>query len=280
MASDSPIRLIVNGDDYGLSHGINRAIIRAHRDGILTSASLMVNENATDNAVRQAGENPRLAVGLHLTLVRGKSSLKPSETIGLVNQRFEFGNSPTLVGMKYFFSGKIRPSLRQEIDAQFREYRRTNLRLDHVNGHLNFHLHPTVFFMLKRHASDWGVRAMRLTRDPLGLNLRVAFGRYFYRLSHAFIFAWLSARSRAALDRRRILYADRVFGLLQSGRITEDYLLKVLGSLKGGTYELYAHPDEDKHAHETEALCSPRVKDLIAQRGIQLVRYCDIEGVK
>lgn len=278
MASDDPIRLIVNADDFGLTHGNNRAIIRAHREGIVTSASLMVNERGADDAVRQAHENPRLGVGLHVTLVCGRSSLKPSETIGLVDQRFEFGRNPVLTGMKYFFSKQVRPSLRQEVDAQFREFRLTKLPLDHVNGHLNFHLHPTVFRILKRHAADWGIRAMRLTHDPLGLNLRIAFGRYFYRISHAFIFAWLSRRARPSLLRRRIRHADRVFGLLQNDRITEAYLLRLLGSIGPGTYELYAHPDEEDHAHETEALCSPRVKDLIRERNIQLVRYQDLNA--
>ncbi|KAB2663011.1 MAG: ChbG/HpnK family deacetylase [Verrucomicrobia bacterium] len=278
MGNKAPIRLIVNGDDFGMSHANNRAIIRAHREGILTSASLMVNENAADHAVRMARENPKLGVGLHITLVCGKSSLKPSETIGLVDQRFEFDRSPTLTGLRYYFSRQVHSSLRQEVDAQFREFRLTKLPMDHVNGHLNFHLHPTIFRMLKRHASDWGIRAMRLTRDPLGLNLKLSFGRYFYRLSHAFIFAWLSRQAGPSLVRRRIRHADHVFGLLQNGRITEEYLVRLLERIGPGNYELYAHPDEDKHAHETEALCSPRVKEMVRQRGIELIRYSDLRA--
>ena len=276
MATNGSIRLIVNGDDFGRSHAAHRAIVRAHREGILTSASLMVNEGAADHAVRLAQENPQMGVGLHVTLVGGKSSLKPSETVGLVNHRFEFGSNPTLTGIRYFFSRTVHSSLRQEMDAQFREYRMTRLPLDHVNGHLNFHLHPTVFRILKRHAHDWGIPAIRLTRDPLPLNLRLAFGRYFYRFSHAFIFGWLSRSAQPSLDRRRIHYADNVFGLLQSAHLTEDYVIRLLGALTPGTYELYAHPDEGDHAHETEALCSPRVREVVRQRGIQLIRYSDL----
>ncbi len=276
MGSDAPIRLIVNGDDFGRANGNNRAIIRAHREGILTSASLMVNEHAADAAVELARENPKLGVGLHVVLVCGRSALKPSETVGLVDQRFEFGRNATTTGMRYFFNSKLRPSLRQEIDAQFREFRLTKLPLDHVNGHLNFHLHPTIFRILKRHAGDWGIGAMRLTREPLGLGLRLSYGRYFYRFSHAFIFSWLSRKAQPSLLRRRIRHADCVFGMLESGRITESYLLRLLETIGPGTYELYAHPDEDSHAHETEALCSPKVRELVRQRGIQLVRYSDL----
>ena len=276
MGSDSPIRLIVNGDDFGRSNGNNRAIIRAHREGILTSASLMVNEHAADAAVELARENPRLGVGLHVVLVCGRSALKPSETVGLVDQRFGFGRNAMTTGMRYYFNSRLRPSLRQEIDAQFREFRLSKLPLDHVNGHLNFHLHPTIFRILKRHAADWGIGAMRLTREPLGLGLKLSFGRYLYRFSHAFIFSWLSRRAQPSLLRRRIRHADCVFGLLENGRITESYLLRLLEAIGPGTYELYAHPDEDAHAHETEALCSPKVKEMIRQRGIQLVRYSDL----
>jgi len=276
METEGQIRLIVNGDDFGMSRGGNRAILRSHKEGILTSASLMITGNTARDAIQIARENPSLAVGLHLTLVRGKSSLKPSETLGLVDQRFQFDDSAIRAGLRYFFNRRLRQYLRQEMNTQIAEFRVTGIPMDHLNGHLNFHLHPTIFGLLKRYSRDWGIRAMRVTDDPLGLNLRMAGGRYLYRLSHALIFARLAARTRGPLERRRIAQTDRVFGLLQHGRITEKYLLKLLNSLTPGTYELYAHPDEDEHAHETEALCSPRVRELIQERRIELIRYSDL----
>ena len=87
-------RLIVNADDFGASRSINEAVIRAQREGILTTASLMVNEAACDEAVELAKQNPRLGVGLHLTLLMGHSALPPSEIPGLVNERGEFSNDP------------------------------------------------------------------------------------------------------------------------------------------------------------------------------------------
>ena len=270
------IRLIINADDFGRSSGANRAIERAHRDGVLTSASLMVNEHGAEDAAEIAARNPRLGVGLHLVLVRGRSALKPSEIIGVVNQRFEFETSPVRAGIKYFFNQEMRKYLKHEIDAQFREFRTLGLALDHVNGHLNFHLHPTIFDIFRRHFHDWGVTGMRLTRDPLLMNFRLAFGRYFYRSSHAFIFNQLSARAVSSLDRRGIRYTDAVFGLLQNDRMNEKYLLKLLDNLWPGDFELYCHPDEDVHRHETEALCSPRVREKIQERGIELITYSDL----
>ena len=120
---DSVRRLIVNADDFGRSHSINEAVIRAHRDGVLTTASLMVNEPAFDEAVKLAKENPKLGVGLHLTLLVGHSALPPEKIPGLVNSRGEFSNSPVAVGMDYFFKREIDPWIldpRGQRDTQLR----------------------------------------------------------------------------------------------------------------------------------------------------------------
>ena len=95
-------RLIVNADDFGRSHSINEAVIRAHQDGILTTASLMVNEPAREEAVALARQNPRLGVGLHLALSHGHSALPPEKIPGLVNERGEFSNQPAATGFRYF----------------------------------------------------------------------------------------------------------------------------------------------------------------------------------
>src|ERR1700704_1679042 len=103
MTSSSPQRrLIVNADDFGRSRSINEAVIRAHREGILTTASLMVNEPDCAQAVALAKENPKLGVGLHLTLLMGRSALPPQKIPGLVNARGEFSNNPVGVGLRYF----------------------------------------------------------------------------------------------------------------------------------------------------------------------------------
>ena len=138
----SRCRLIVNADDFGRSHSINEAVIRAHQEGILTSASLMVNETGCDEAIRLAKENPKLGVGLHLTLLVGRSALAPEKIPGLVNPRGEFSNNPVGVGFRYFFNRRLRGQLRAEIHAQFDRFHATGLPLDHVNGHLHLHLHP------------------------------------------------------------------------------------------------------------------------------------------
>jgi hopanoid biosynthesis associated protein HpnK len=269
-------RLIVNADDFGLSPSVNEAVVRAHQEGILTSASLMVNEPGFAAAVKLARANPKLGVGLHLTLLMGHSALPAAKIPGLVNARGEFSNNPVGAGMDYFFRRGLREQLRAEIHAQFEKFHATGLPLDHVNGHLHLHLHPVIFKMLMADAAKLQIRHLRFTRDCLARSRRLARGRQFYRVSHAAIYAWLSRRARGPLRDRGIRHAQITFGLLQDSRVDEEYVLKLLPELPAGDSELYSHPSLDKFKHEFDALVSPRVKELISKLGIELIRYQDL----
>lgn len=274
--SSAPRRLIVNADDFGRSSSINEAVIRAHREGILTTASLMVNEPACAEAVALARENPRLGVGLHLTLICGHAALPPDKVPGLANARGEFTNNPARAGFRYFFQRGLREQLRAEIHAQFQKFRATGLPLDHVNGHLHLHLHPTVFSILMQDASQLGVERVRLTFDPFWLNLRLASGHLAYRALHVLIFHPLSARARPVFKRRGFRHTQAVFGLLQNARVDEAYLLNLLALLPPGDSELYSHPSLDEFKNEFDALISPRVRELTKASGVKLIRYQDL----
>jgi hopanoid biosynthesis associated protein HpnK len=269
-------RLIINADDFGRSRSINEAVIRAHREGVLTTASLMVNEPDCAEAVALAKENPRLGVGLHLTLLMGHSALPPEIIPGLVNARNEFSDNPVGAGMSYFFQRGLREQLRAEIHAQFEKFHATGLPLDHVNGHLHLHLHPVVFKILMEDAGALRIRHLRLTRDCIARSRRLARGRWLYRVSHTLIYELLSQRARVPLQQRKIKHADITFGLLQDSRVHEDYILRLLPELPPGDSELYSHPSLDKFKHEFDALVSPRVKELISKLGIELIRYQDL----
>jgi hopanoid biosynthesis associated protein HpnK len=269
-------RLIVNADDFGLSPSVNAAVIRAHREGILTSASLMVNEPGFGEAVKLANQNPKLGIGLHLTLLMGHSNLPPEKIPGLVNARSEFSDSPVGVGMSYFFKRGLREQLRPEIHAQFEKFHATGLPLDHVNGHLHLHLHPVVFKILMEDADKLHIQHMRLTRDSFSCSRKMSRGRWLYRISHAAIYEWLSNRAREPLRQRGIKHAQITFGLLQDSRVDEDFILKLLPELAPGDSELYSHPSLDKFKHEFDALVSPRVHEQIKELGIELIRYQDL----
>ena len=273
---EAPRRLIVNADDFGRTSAINQAVITAHRQGILTTASLMVNGLAAEEAVQFAHENPRLGVGLHLTLVCGQAALPQPQIPGLVDASGAFSDQPIRTGLRYFSSRALRPQLGREIEAQLDRFRQTGLVLDHLNGHLNLQLHPTVFGLVMDRAQDWGIRHFRLTHDPLGLNLRLASGAWFYRLSHGLIFGLLSRWAKPKLRNRDIRHTQAVFGLLQNGRVTESYVLGLLPRLPAGESELYSHPSVDQSRQELAALISERVVRTIRTLKIKLIRYQDL----
>jgi hopanoid biosynthesis associated protein HpnK len=272
----APRRLIVNADDFGRSSSINEAVVRAHRDGILTSASLMVNETAAEDAVKLARENPQLGVGLHLTLVCGRAALPWEKISHLAGPDGRFSENPAAAGWRYFFRSECRRELEAEMEAQFAKFHATGLRLDHVNGHLNIHLHPVIFQILMENAEAWRIHGMRLTRDPFLANARLASGEWGYRISHAVIFGLLSNWARRRLELQGVRHTAWVFGLLQNGRVDAIYVEKLLRRLPAGDLELYSHPSLDQFRNEFDALVNPVIRKLAREQGIQLIRYQDL----
>ena len=276
MASAKPgRRLIVTADDFGRSASINAAVIQAHCEGILTCASLMVNGDAFDEAVALAKANPKLGVGLHLTLCCGKATLDADEIPDLVNDDGSLPHSAVAAGFAYYFSRGLREQLRKEIAAQFQRFESTGLPCDHVNGHLHFHIHPTVLPLVIEEAKRHDIRALRWTH-PVKTEWKLGRGHWLYRRSHWMVFRTLSKRARPLMQAEAIRSADRVFGLLEDSRVTEKFILNLLPELPPGNSELYSHPSLDEFRHEYDALVSARVKQSIAEQGIELIRYQDL----
>lgn len=167
MSNGLAQRVIFNADDFGRSRSVNEAVIRAHREGVLTTASLMVNGEAFDEAVQLARQHPSLGVGLHLTLVKGKATLPPGQIPGLVNARGEFTGNAVAAGLNAFFKRSLRAQLEAEIRAQMVKFQATGLVMDHLNGHLNFHLHPSIFGILIRLFDGW-----RANHEMVGADVR------------------------------------------------------------------------------------------------------------
>jgi hopanoid biosynthesis associated protein HpnK len=255
---------------------INQAVFEAHHKGVLTCASLMVNGEAFEEAVEIARVCPNLGVGLHLTLCCGTATLGARELPGLVDDDRTFQRSAIAAGFAYFFSARLREQLSNEIAAQFDKFARTGLRMDHVNGHLHFHLHPTVLPLVIAEMKKRDVPRLRLTHNPIAIDPQIGGRGTFYRWSHWLIFKGLSRRAEPELRKEGIAHPGNVFGLLQDSHITEEYLLKLVPTLPHGDTEIYAHPSLEKFRHEYLALVSPRVKAAIHDAGIDLVRYGDL----
>lgn len=278
-------RLIVTGDDFGLSPGVNAGIIEAYQKGILTSASLIVNAAGTAEAVELARENPGLAVGLHLTLVQGRASAPVTSIPDLVDFQGKFSDCAVKSGMRYFFCPGIQEQLRREIEAQLQRFRSFGLALSHVDGHMNMHLHPVVLNILIDAAEEYGIAVIRLTRDPLLQALQLDPRWPLRKAAEALVFMGISCWAERKLRAAGIQFPDVLYGLHQTGAIDEGYLVGLIQSLEPGTVELYCHPgilpDAEverrmpgyQHDKELEALCAPRVRRRLYDRGVTLFNY-------
>ncbi len=159
-------RLVVTADDFGLSLEVNEAVEQAHREGILTAASLMVSAPAAADAVARAKRLPSLRVGLHLVLVEAWPTLPPAALPDLAGPDGLLRADMAKLGLDFARRPAARRQLAAEIEAQFEAYRATGLPLDHVNAHKHFHVHPLIAGAVLRIGRRYGMRAIRVPREP------------------------------------------------------------------------------------------------------------------
>jgi len=266
-------QLTVTADDFGLSREVNEAVIETHRKGIVTAASLMVAGDAAGHAVELARRNPSLAVGLHLTLVDGRAVLPPREIPSLVDASGNFKSSPLRAGLHYAWSREARAEMRREIVAQLEAFRATGLALAHVDGHHHLHVHPVILAALAELAPQYGIPVVRLPAEELVTALALDSSDAARNTLWRVVFGALKARARRRLARSGVRFADRVYGLFATGRIDEDYLLRLVPRMRGRRVELYAHPSAASSGtgrYERDALASPRVLEAIHNAGFAL----------
>ncbi len=281
-------RLIVNADDFGLSPEVNAGIIRAHRDGILRSASLMVAEPAARDAAELARENRDLDVGLHAVVCRGRSVLDASRLGAAMSASGEFIDNPVTAGMRYFFDRRLRAAMTDELRAQVERHLELVGYLNHIDGHLNFHVHPLFADILVELAVEYKVPCIRLPRERVMTTLQLRRDNAPRKLVESLIFRTLSLRTSRMMAARGLTSTDALFGLHQSGHLSEDYIVGLLDRLRDGTTELYFHPAADigrippapEAQLEVEILTSARVRDALVRNGIELITFADLAKPK
>lgn len=269
--------VVINADDFGYSDSVNEAIIEAHQQGILSSASLMVTGDKAQEAVVLAKDNPDLGVGLHLVLCCGKSALSPQEIPHLVDKNGNFHDNPAIAGLIYQFIPSAREELKREIRAQLKLFQDTDLILSHVDGHLHLHTHPLVIKILTELAQEFGIKYIRLPFEELTYTLRIDKTSLLLKFIYGNIFRWLRHWGEKRLSIYNVKYLDRVYGLLQTGMMSQSYLLGLLPQIKTLYNEIYFHPQSIRGDREFQALCSEAVKDMLSSEGFKLVNYLQLE---
>ncbi|HBK06707.1 MAG TPA: PTS cellobiose transporter [Acetobacteraceae bacterium] len=227
-----------SADDFGLTEAVNEGIERAHREGVLQAASLMVGAPAAADAVRIARANPALRVGLHLVVIEGPAVSGPSDIPDLVDPAGRFPSDQLKLGINYFFRPRVRAQLRAEIRAQFAAFAATGLPLDHANAHKHMHLHPTVGAMMLDVGRDFGLRRIRVPAEPPAVMERCGTRT---GLGDRLLYGWSQLLRRQA-KAAGVSTNDHCFGLAWSGHMTTDRVRLLLSNLPDGDSEIYFHP--------------------------------------
>jgi chitin disaccharide deacetylase len=287
--------LIVNADDFGMSRGITDGIILAHRYGFVTSTSLMVNMPAAEYAVSRLAALPQLGVGAHLNITAGPPVLPPQEVPTLVDTSGRF-HGAAVMSRKLWQGRAAGREIEAEFRAQIRWMKDRGVTPTHADSHQHMHIYPAAIGPFIRSLTAEGIRCTRATRSTVWPKSRVMAAD------------WIGGPHEGSLARRACVRVYR--GFLQAvafrrfdmpdsrvsflSRDRRD--LSVLGerwksaleSLPPGTFELACHPglfergfsegDPIRVQREEELhwLTDHDRRDVVDQRGIQLISYRDL----
>lgn len=284
-----PRRLIVTADDFGIAEEINDGIVEAFRDGIVTSASLLMNGPATEHAVALARSHPRLEIGLHLSIVEGISLRGRPGTI--TDRRRYFGDHLCLHRhwrpfLGRYLTGRIdRGELEEELELQIEQFRRHFGSVPFANATQHLHLLPGIQDIVVRLARKHRIGALRIPARSIAASR----SRWLYRLA----MTWLARRALRKLRDSSIQVADHFGGFDVCGRMTEPRLSALLARVSAGTTEIMTHPGREcsqlriglpwgylrfEWEQELHALTSAAIKGQLVSAGIDLIRFQDLEN--
>jgi hopanoid biosynthesis associated protein HpnK len=285
-------QLILNADDFGMTLGVNEGIIRAHRDGILTSATLMANGEAFDDAVERARANKELGVGCHLVLVGGKCVATKDSVASLVGAGGNLPDSLPLFVAK-ISSGIIRiEEIEREFRAQIGRVRAAGIEPTHLDTHKHTHAHPRVMEALGKVAKECGIARVRKPienlRDSWETSQAGGQGVSMQILAAGAVRA-IAPQFTAISRRYGLLSPDHFLGLAMTGQLSPTVLRGVIGTVVDGTTEIMLHPgicDADlarsgsrlqkQREDELQGLLDPGVRSAVTERGIRLISYREL----
>ncbi len=284
--------LIVNGDDFGLTPGVNAGILDAHLGGILTSASLFANAPATEEAIQIARRTPTLGVGCHLALVDGQPMLPPSQLPTLApGGQFHPTWGPFI---RRAMAGRIASGeVERELTAQVDRIRSAGIVVTHLDAHKHVHAYPPVFAIVARLARRLAIRAVRVPCERPAVRLLVTHGFVAgagrQALENVALAPW-AWRDRRILSREGLPPAPRFLGRVLTGRFTMPTLHALLRSVPRGVSELMMHPGyrdaalehvhtrlREARAAEVSLLTDAATRDAICREGITLLNHSHAE---
>lgn len=278
-------RLIVNADDFGLTTGVNRAIVEAHTHGIVTSSTLMASGAAFSNALEIAPAN--LSLGCHVLLVDGRPILNSREIPTLASTAHgEFEKDISAFALRAL-PGRIRPSeIEAEATAQMRKLQSAGIPVSHIDTHKHTHIFPQVLRPLLAAAKNCNVRAIRNPYGKIGWGMIAGRPKLWKRYWQTRVLDIFAEKFRRTVSEAGMITPDGSLGVVLTGALDERTFQMVLESIPEGTWELVCHPgynDADldrvrtrlRESRETELrlLTSGSAQQILSDNGIQLISY-------
>ena len=293
-------QLIVNADDFGLTVGVNRAIVETHNGGIVTSATLMANGAAFHDAVDRARATPTLSVGCHVALVDGAPVSDPDAVDTLLAIRSaepgKFHSRLSAVAVRAVSGGFDPDQLVEEITAQIRKVQSAGLPLTHLDTHKHTHVFPEILGALVRAARICGVPAIRnpFVIVPIAAVTAAQLAgkpRLWKRYGQVRMLRSFAGQSREKVRRAGLATPDGLIGVVETGALDASLLRQALTNLPEGTWEMVCHPgydDADLRAvrtrlfesrdQERQLLMSDELRTFLDEQKIRLISYREFTG--
>lgn len=287
--NDALRRLLINADDFGLTSGVNRAIVEAHGNGVVTSATLMANAPAFTEAVELARSAPRMSIGCHVVLVDGVPVLPASEIPSLLGNHGQFHSALGGFAMRALRGDFDSRQIEAEISAQIRRLQAAGVTVSHLDTHKHTHIFPQILVPLLRAAKACGVRAIRNPFEPSRLSLLTERPGLWKRWFEVRATHMLSASFRRAAEQAGIATPDGTLGIIATGALDRPLLRSILQNIPEGTWEMVCHPGYDdaqlgavrtrlraSRALELQLLTTVETRNLLEENKIQLISYHDL----
>ena len=278
----------MNADDFGLTAGVNRAIVEAHERGIVTSTTLMANSLAFDEAVRLAKADSQWSVGCHVVLLDGQALIAPSRIRSLLatadSQAFRDGVAGFALRA---LAGRIdSEQVEAEATAQIRKLQSHGLSVSHVDTHKHTHMFPAALRGILRAARTCGITAIRNPFEVIAANFARAQHGLWKRYAQVKTLRGLAGSFRRAVSKAGLKTPDGTLGIVATGHLNPALFRNIADHMPEGTWEFVCHPGYvDTHLdgvrtrlrrqreEELAVLTSADARKALEGRGIELISY-------
>ncbi|MBX7220814.1 MAG: ChbG/HpnK family deacetylase [Blastocatellia bacterium] len=284
-------RLIVNADDFGMCHGVNTGIVAGHTNGIITSATLMANGDAFDEAVALAKAHPTLGVGCHLVLLGGRPVTNPRLVPSLLEPDGTFNNDFGTFTRR-LVTGKLKVTeIICEFRAQIEKIQAAGLQLTHLDSHKHSHAHPLVLDAMLQVATEFGIPAIRnpferFWRAPLKTLETGSKVTLLKQQASRLVMSRYARQFNHHVAGRPVRTPEHFFGFMHTGLLTTSLVTCLLAKLPTGTSELMCHPShlddtlatyktrlKESRVRELQIMMSPEVRETVNRLNIRLVNF-------